>query len=53
MSSDKLLEASEKMGLKGYSIPDVKTAFDCAKTNASANDLIFVGGSIFVLAEIL
>jgi len=53
MSSDKLLEAAEKMGLNGYSIPDVKSAFDSAKAKASVNDLIFIGGSIFVLAEIL
>jgi dihydrofolate synthase/folylpolyglutamate synthase len=53
MSAEKLLEAAKKMGLMGFSFPDVKTAFETAKTKASENDIIFIGGSIFVLAEIL
>ena len=40
-------------GLKGKHFPSVKEAFNSAKRNAGKNDIIFVGGSTFVVAEIL
>lgn len=40
-------------GLKGKSYKNVKTAFKRAKENADFKDLIFVGGSNFVVAEVL
>ncbi|MBN2636399.1 MAG: bifunctional folylpolyglutamate synthase/dihydrofolate synthase [Prolixibacteraceae bacterium] len=40
-------------GLKGKSFNDVKVAFKQAKENADTRDLIFVGGSNFVVAEVL
>ena len=39
--------------LKGRSYKNVKKALAAAKKRAQPNDLIFVGGSIFVVAEIL
>ena len=39
--------------LKGDSYPSVVEAFNAARFNADKNDLIFVGGSTFVVAEIL
>ncbi|RLD29348.1 MAG: bifunctional folylpolyglutamate synthase/dihydrofolate synthase [Bacteroidetes bacterium] len=42
-----------KKGLKGNLYKTVKTALDSAKENADKNDLIFVGGSTFVVAEII
>jgi dihydrofolate synthase/folylpolyglutamate synthase len=39
-------------GLKGTVIPDVNEAIDAARKIASPGDLIFVGGSTFVVAEI-
>ena len=39
--------------LKGKAYPSVKDALDKARTNAGIKDLIFVGGSTFVVAEIL
>jgi dihydrofolate synthase/folylpolyglutamate synthase len=41
------------VGLKGQAYASVREAFDAAKQNASAKDLIFIGGSTFVVAEIL
>ncbi len=42
-----------KFGLTGSFYPTVQTAFDEAKKNAGNNDLIFIGGSTFVVAEII
>ena len=40
-------------GLEGESYPDVKTAYDAAKGAAQINDFVFVGGSSYVVAELL
>lgn len=40
-------------GLKGNCYPSVRQALSVALANAGKNDLIFVGGSTFVVAEIL
>ncbi|HMJ68353.1 MAG TPA: folylpolyglutamate synthase/dihydrofolate synthase family protein [Cyclobacteriaceae bacterium] len=39
-------------GLNGTVIPDVNAAIEVARKNASPGDLVFVGGSTFVVAEI-
>jgi len=50
---DEKLLASKALesGLKGTSYPDVKTALKAARRKASDSDLIFIGGSTFVVAE--
>ena len=40
-------------GFKGEVCKSVKCAFDLAKLNASVDDIIYVGGSTFVVAEII
>jgi len=40
-------------GLKGESYNDVSTALGAAKANASASDLVFIGGSTFIVAEVI
>ena len=40
-------------GLQGESYPDVKSAYDAAKGAAQINDFVFVGGSSYVVAELL
>ncbi len=40
-------------GLSGRVVPDVKEALEAAKTEAGDKDMIFVGGSTFVVAEVL
>lgn len=40
-------------GLKGIVIPDVSKATSQARKNASKRDLILVGGSTFVAAEVV
>ncbi|HLN56407.1 MAG TPA: folylpolyglutamate synthase/dihydrofolate synthase family protein [Bacteroidales bacterium] len=39
--------------LHGESYPDVKAAFEAARKSASESDMIFIGGSTFVVAEVV
>ncbi len=48
-----LLESAQKVGLNGLSFDNVPDALAYAKEKASENDFIFVGGSTFVVADIL
>ncbi|MDR0733363.1 MAG: bifunctional folylpolyglutamate synthase/dihydrofolate synthase [Dysgonamonadaceae bacterium] len=48
-----LAEQAGRFGLKGEVFPSVAGAFSEAKGRAGKNDFIFVGGSAFVVAEIL
>ncbi len=48
-----LKEQARIYDLTGDAFPDVISALDAAKRNATVNDLIFVGGSTFVVAEVL
>ena len=48
-----LLKAASEAGLKGESYPDVRSALNAARKIASSDDVIFVGGSTFVVAEAL
>lgn len=47
-----LSELAVGHGLKGDIVPDVNAAISHAKQMANENDLIFIGGSTFVVAEI-
>lgn len=44
---------AEKQGLHGSEFSTVKEAYDAACENAQKDDLIFVGGSTFVVADML
>jgi dihydrofolate synthase / folylpolyglutamate synthase len=48
-----LKEKANKAGLNGKSFEKVDQALKIAKKNAGVNDLIFIGGSTFVVAEII
>lgn len=48
-----LAQKASKFSLTGQAYTSVKNALAQAKVNAKINDLIFVGGSTFVVAEIL
>lgn len=47
-----LANKAREKGLKGQVISNVSDALEFARKNASADDLIFIGGSTFVVAEI-
>ncbi|MBK0382330.1 bifunctional folylpolyglutamate synthase/dihydrofolate synthase [Pedobacter sp. SD-b] len=51
--ADQLKEAAAKYNLKGLAYADVETAIKAAQQNAKTDDLIFIGGSTFVVAEAL
>ena len=53
MDAKELQQQSAKYELKGNVFTIVKQALSKAKENANASDLIFVGGSTFVVAEAL
>ncbi len=51
---EKILKAeAEKYGLSGNSYPAVADALKAARIAADADDMIFIGGSTFVVAEIV
>lgn len=52
MSAEVLREQAEAHGLKGRVIADVNEALDHVLEEAGENDLVFVGGSTFVVAEL-
>lgn len=52
MEAQVLAEKGRERGLTGVVIPDVNQAIGEAKKNASTSDVIFIGGSTFVVAEI-
>lgn len=53
LNQDLLRKEAGAKGLYGESYPSVKEALETAKKNASPEDMIFVGGSTFIVAEAL
>jgi dihydrofolate synthase/folylpolyglutamate synthase len=48
-----LMQQAQTFGLKGELFPGVKEAFESAISSANKEDLIFIGGSTFVVADFL
>jgi dihydrofolate synthase / folylpolyglutamate synthase len=53
LDAKELKERAATMGLNGKTYPSVKRALAAAKRRAKTDDLIYIGGSIFVLAEVI
>lgn len=53
MDARELQQRAYSVGLKGRAYSSVRNAFKAAKRLASPKDVIFVGGSIFVVGEVL
>ncbi|HAF28969.1 MAG TPA: dihydrofolate synthase [Bacteroidales bacterium] len=53
LNQNLLKEKANKYGLMGESYEKVEEALQNAKKNATHNDLIFIGGSTFVVAEVV
>ena len=49
---DELYDKAHEVGLKGNKFQTVKSAIDSARIAAGEQDIIFIGGSTFVVAEI-
>jgi len=52
MSVEILIESAGSVGLRGEIFPSVMAGYRAAQNSAAKDDLIFVGGSTFVVAEI-
>ena len=52
LKATELAVKAKSVGLSGEVIPDVNEALNFARKNANKDDLIFIGGSTFVVAEI-
>ena len=48
-----LAEKATAVGLSGTTFPSVDAAYKAAQKNATAQDMIFIGGSTFVVAEVV
>jgi dihydrofolate synthase/folylpolyglutamate synthase len=53
LDEQELLEKAKHLGLHGESYPNVEEALRSAKNNALEDDLIVIGGSTFIVAEVL
>ncbi|MDP4953215.1 MAG: bifunctional folylpolyglutamate synthase/dihydrofolate synthase, partial [Flavobacteriales bacterium] len=48
-----LAEKAQALGLRGETFTAVKKAFEAAHLYAKPEDCIYVGGSVFVVAEVI
>ena len=53
LSEKEIQNLAGKAGLQGETYPSVKEAVEAAKNNAHAEDFIFIGGSTFIVADLL
>lgn len=53
LPATELAESAKQHGLTGNTFSTISLALEAAKNNAGKKDLIFVGGSTFVVAEVL
>lgn len=53
LPADDLREKATQLGLKGNNYGSVKNAWLAAQQHATADDVIFIGGSTFVVAEVV
>ncbi|MFK5857113.1 MAG: folylpolyglutamate synthase/dihydrofolate synthase family protein [Bacteroidota bacterium] len=53
LDADELAEQAMYVGLNGMTYSSVIRAYNSAINNAGINDLVFIGGSTFVLAEVV
>lgn len=53
LAEKELQQLAARAGLSGDTYPDVEAAVAAARKNAGTNDFIFVGGSSFIVADLL
>jgi dihydrofolate synthase/folylpolyglutamate synthase len=53
LDQNELQQRALNFGLKGKTYSTIAEALECAKNNAEIDDLVFVGGSTFVVAEVV
>ena len=53
MPAEELTRRANAIGLQGTTYTNVASAYDTSLSNASADDIIYIGGSTFVVADLL
>lgn len=53
MPAEEVCKRAETHNMSGTTYPDVPSAYHAAKQNATAEDIIYIGGSTFVVADLL
>jgi len=53
LNEEDLREQAQEFGLQGNAFPTVSEALEAAKKSADSDDLVFIGGSTFVVAEVV
>ncbi len=53
LDANELRMQAQRFGLKGEAFDSVKKALKAAQQHAGVNDLVFIGGSTFVVAEVV
>lgn len=53
LPAEEMQKKAAKYGLQGANYPTVKDALQAAKSDASPEDFIFIGGSCFIVADLL
>lgn len=53
MPAEELMKKAGAFGLRGRHYPDVKAALDAATAESTSKDFVFVGGSCFIVADLL
>ena len=53
LNEEEVQRLANQAGLYGNTYPSVKEAFQAAQASAQPNDFIFVGGSTFIVADLL
>ena len=53
LNSDKLKELAEGCGLNGTAYPTVASAYEAAQKESAPTDMIYIGGSTFIVADLL
>lgn len=53
LPADDLKEIASRFGLRGEKFSSVSKAYEAARLYASKEDLIYIGGSVFVVAEVV
>lgn len=53
MNCNKLKELAEECGLSGTTYPTVAAAYEAAQKESAPTDMIYIGGSTFIVADLL
>ena len=53
MPEQQLAQKARQAGLQGEYYPTVAAAYEAARQAASSEDMIYIGGSTFVVAEVI